>query len=705
MNRIPTIRFLLIAALLIYASLSAKAQSTRAWIDSLIQVIPHMKEDTNKAYYLSAIAQWKMGDAQNNGHWEAAEEWANRALAMSGKLHYLKGLFRSNWALGIIHMETSSYPEALKYHTNALEISIRLGGGSRTVFTYGYIGDCYFILGDYREALKNYSAGLELLNKMNEPDQPQHEHMAMKIGKTYMEMKDYAEAIRMFDKMLEKKLKYALEGDVRKELAKAQIKVMQYDKARENLRIAIESYPAQLNQKVLANYKGVKGDVLLQIGDIWFTMAGISPATEKINAYRQAVFYLEQSVPLLLDGSGGKESKLKAYNLLREACEGISDYERSLHYTKLYDHLKDSIYSKQTYLKMVDLKVQYETEKAALEMKAQRETEILKEKALRERMISDQRVEQEKLFAAERIEHQKQIADQRLKQEAAIQTEKLLRERAIGEEKRREEKLKADKERTNSLLLMTIAVMAITSIFFILFLRQRTKRKRAVEKAEAIHKMAELELQSLRSQLNPHFMFNSLNSIQELILMQENGKSHSYLARFSKLLRMLLENAEKPFVPLQKELDFLQLYMALENLRVPDLQYSIDIDPQVNTEETLIPNMILQPYIENAIWHGLSHKAHDKQLQVRIFRENGSINYEIEDNGVGRKRAEELKSLFRKMHNSRGMELLSKRFKLLHKEYGSHIITTTIDVTKEGEPAGTLVIIKVPVTISLPQYS
>ena len=206
----------------------------------------------------------------------------------------------------------------------------------------------------------------------------------------------------------------------------------------------------------------------------------------------------------------------------------------------------------------------------------------------------------------------------------------------------------------------------------------------------------ELELQSLRAQLNPHFMFNSLNAIQELILKEENEKSQSYLARFAKLLRMLLENADKPFIPLQREIDFLQLYLSLENLRIPDLKFSIDVGKVVDTEQTMIPNMILQPYIENAIWHGLSHKENDRRLQIRINQSNGTTTYEIEDNGVGRKRSAELKSLYRKEHKSKGMELLSKRFKLLAKEYGSDIETSVRDVIDENTMKGTKVLINVP---------
>ena len=221
-----------------------------------------------------------------------------------------------------------------------------------------------------------------------------------------------------------------------------------------------------------------------------------------------------------------------------------------------------------------------------------------------------------------------------------------------------------------------------------------TRLRQSNEELKSIQ--AHLEMQSLRAQLNPHFMFNSLNAIQELILMEENDKSHSYLARFSKLLRLLLENTEKPFIPLQREIDFIQLYLSLENLRIPELQFSVTVDPAIDTEQTAIPNMILQPYIENAIWHGLSHKATDKKLQIRITKTKGAIQYEIEDNGVGRKKSAELKSLFRKEHKSKGMELLSKRFKLLSKELGADIVTSYEDVLNNGEVAGTLVTIKVP---------
>lgn len=208
--------------------------------------------------------------------------------------------------------------------------------------------------------------------------------------------------------------------------------------------------------------------------------------------------------------------------------------------------------------------------------------------------------------------------------------------------------------------------------------------------------MAELELQSLRAQLNPHFMFNSLTAIQELILKEDFENSHAYLTRFARLLRMLLENSEKPFTSLQKEIDFLEVYLSIEKLRLPDLQFSITTDPSINKEETLIPTMILQPCIENALWHGLSHKTSNRKLELNIKKQNGTVVYDVKDNGVGRKKSAELKSLYRKKHKSKGMELLTKRFRLLSDEFGSNIKTEVCDVMNNGEVGGTEVSISVP---------
>jgi LytS/YehU family sensor histidine kinase len=157
---------------------------------------------------------------------------------------------------------------------------------------------------------------------------------------------------------------------------------------------------------------------------------------------------------------------------------------------------------------------------------------------------------------------------------------------------------------------------------------------------------------------------------------------------------------KNPFVPLNSEIDFLELYLSLEKLRVPDLQFSIKVDPKIIPGSTFLPNMVLQPYIENALWHGLSQKTGKKNLELIIDKQNGAVIYNVKDNGIGRTKAAEFKSLYRKEHKSKGMELLSKRFKLLHEEFGSEIETNISDVMNNGEVGGTLVSITVPNSIS-----
>jgi tetratricopeptide (TPR) repeat protein len=508
------------------------------------------------------------------------------------------------------------------------------------------------------------------------------------MGDCSLKLNNYSEAIAWYEKLIANNHTDSL-GIAYVKIASVQIETKKYDAALKNLQTAIQFLPNLLNMQPDIEYEGILGEFYKQIGEAYYKLGSIQKDTERISKYNEAINYLNKSLPLLKDGAGGKENLMEAYELLKQACEEIHDYQKALLYSNLYHHLKDSIYNKTTYLKLADQQVKFKTEKAAAELKVKQEKEKIEQKALSDKMLADQKLEDEI-----------KIADVNLNKERSIAEEKLKSANLIAAEKTKQEKLRAGKQQTNNLLLMGLILVIVTSIFFIIYIRQRHEKNRAIEKAETTHQMAELELQSLRSQLNPHFMFNSLNSIQTLIMKEQTDKSQSYLSRFARLLRMMLENADKPFIPLRMEMEFLQLYLSLESLRVPDMQYSISADPALNTELILIPNMILQPYVENAIWHGLSHKVTDKQLQIRIFRQNGAINYEIEDNGVGRKKAGELKGAFRKQHQSKGIELINKRIELLNKEYSSVIKTEIEDVIKNKEIAGTLVSIKVPLTLS-----
>ena len=692
MGKIKKYLFFLLLLLFccIHQLYAQQQEQAKKRMDSILHVLQKQKDDSTKVINLMWVAQRKMGDAQNTGNWDEAIEWYRKSLNLSTRINFQYGIGRSSIFLGRCWMQKGDYAEAIKYFYAALNLSYKNGNKNLRVAASGNLAGAYALLGNYKEALKYSLLSYETTQELNNNSAVDLQQSAAGIAQLYAKMQNWEEALSWYQKALPDNPELFYEGSITLQIASIEMKMKRYDEALKNYRIAVNVFPARFNRKPDTDYKGLLGDWYRELGEAYFKIGSLTKDSERTDAFNKSISYLNMSLPLLSEGAGGKESLMSAYELLRQACEATGDYQNALRFTTLFNSLKDSIYNKTTYQKTADLQVKYETEKAASAFRIEQEKEKVRNTAI----LANQKLEEEKKLADEKLNHERSIAE-----------EKLNSEKSLAAEKTRQEKLRAEKQQTNNLLLMGLILVVITSVFVILYLRQRHQKKRAVEKADTIHKMAELEMQSLRSQLNPHFMFNSLNSIQTLILKEDSDKSHSYLSRFARLLRMLLENAEKPFVSLQKEIDFIQLYLGLENLRVPDLQYSVFIDPSLNTEQTLIPNMILQPYVENAIWHGLSYKEADKQLQIRINRDNGTIKYEIEDNGVGRKKAEELKSLFRKQHQSRGMELLSKRFKLLNGEYNSSIETMIADVIKDNEVSGTLVTIKVPAQLSLPSQN
>jgi len=210
--------------------------------------------------------------------------------------------------------------------------------------------------------------------------------------------------------------------------------------------------------------------------------------------------------------------------------------------------------------------------------------------------------------------------------------------------------------------------------------------------AEFNRRFSESELKALRAQMNPHFIFNSLNSIDNLIQTEQKERATTYLAKFARLIRAILENSKHEVIPCWKDLETLQLYLELENLRW-DKKFTtaVNIDQRIVNGDYKIPPMLVQPYVENAIHHGLLNKTgDDRKLQISVQPENGSIKYVIEDNGVGRAQAEVYNKLNLLSHQSMGMQITERRIQLFnHNENGC---ITIIDLFNDDQsPAGTRV--------------
>lgn len=207
-------------------------------------------------------------------------------------------------------------------------------------------------------------------------------------------------------------------------------------------------------------------------------------------------------------------------------------------------------------------------------------------------------------------------------------------------------------------LLGIILIIGVTSFFIY-------KNAQASKLANRL-----LALKSLRGQMNPHFIFNALNSVNQFISQQDERTANQFLSEFAMLMRLVLENSQEDFIPLQKEQEILSLYLKLEHHRFREkFDYEIKVDENVNPEAIQIPPMLIQPYLENAVWHGLRYKNEKGKLLLHFYRQNRHLVAEITDDGIGRQRSAELKTENQKKHNSTGLKNIEERLAIINKVY------------------------------------
>lgn len=214
-------------------------------------------------------------------------------------------------------------------------------------------------------------------------------------------------------------------------------------------------------------------------------------------------------------------------------------------------------------------------------------------------------------------------------------------------------------------------------------------------------KMSDIAFTALRAQMNPHFIFNCLNSIK-LYTEQNNTEAASqYLTKFSKLIRNMLDSGRAENVELSKELESLRLYLEMEAMRFKQkLRYAIQVDPGIDTEFIEIPPLLIQPYVENAIWHGLMHKEEGGTIHIRVSQSDNQalLIITITDDGVGRDMAAAIKSKTAVPHKSHGTRVTGERIALINEKYGAGAEAVITDLfSPQQQPAGTLVTIKLPI--------
>ncbi|MGZ5253582.1 MAG: histidine kinase [Flavitalea sp.] len=281
-----------------------------------------------------------------------------------------------------------------------------------------------------------------------------------------------------------------------------------------------------------------------------------------------------------------------------------------------------------------------------------------------------------------------------------------------------QEKLLLQQQNLKTESLIRLILTAFTIAFFLIgiFIFRNINLKRKNEKQQLEHALelqqlegkrkfiefqqqtTELEMQALRAQMNPHFIFNCLSSINRYILINKTEEASDYLTKFSRLIRMALQNSEKSLITLDSELEALRLYLDLERLRFKNaFNYSITFINAIDTNAVYIPPMLMQPFAENAIWHGLMHKQGIGRLEIELCAENKTLNCVITDNGIGRKTAATLNSRSAEKNKSMGVAITAGRLALLNKFKTESAVFSIEDLTdNKGVGCGTRILLKMP---------
>ena len=366
--------------------------------------------------------------------------------------------------------------------------------------------------------------------------------------------------------------------------------------------------------------------------------------------YKDALGYAKKSYTY----ARHKANILESYDLLSQCFHQLGENDSAYFYMRKYTKLKDSIITRQFLWRLNSYKKQAEEERKTSQINL--------------------------------LNKDNQIKEQKLKQEAFAKNGLLI----------------------GIILLFLLGVF----IFRSLLLKRKNERLRMVKDLEILQlesekKQAELEMQALRAQMNPHFIFNCLSSINRFILKNESKIASNYLTRFSRLMRMVLNNSQKPLISLDDELEMLELYLEMERLRFKNsFDYGITFLNTVDSDNIFIPPLLLQPFCENAIWHGLMNKEGQGRLDIELSMENNILNCEIRDNGVGREKAEELKSKSAEKEKSMGLKITTERLALLNSEKGLHTFYKIEDLEDEnGNTTGTKVNLRIKFKESAEQFT
>jgi hypothetical protein len=725
---IPVVRKFFLILFLIYANIYGLSQRYVATlnIDSLKAVLLTAK-DTNRINTLNLLARrimFNTGTLPDSTTIQYIEE----AMVLSRKINYQKGIGNALLNKGIEASSNHHYNKSLPFLREALPLLIESGDIYGMISTYGFTGQAFQSLGDNKTAVSYFDTTRKLSLELN--DSSTATWQLVHIMHSYHDLGNYNEAYKKGQEALNEVTKddillrfddIILRSWILTNLANLflaaglpEIAIDYVDKIR-------KFYPGATSQTKLPwplpMALRIGGDAFLQMNklDSALALEKIIHIPLKNQDARDNLFYgrlyvaqkqYEKALPYFTKGfntSLGNQNKIELSqnaNELGNTYLLLNDDKKALDYTLQALQIADSINALHE-IKSAAATLARIYEKKKMYTKVYYYDQLFKST---NNLLATE--EYKRKLSLLQIQNQ---LDHQLHESSMLLSENLIKKQEVKIKEKQIEKVSILK----NILIASLGVFLILGIIVfrnITLKRQNEKQRleynlelQKIEsektKAELQQQTTELEMQALRSQMNPHFIFNSLNSINRFILQNNKAQASEYLTKFSKLVRMILQNSQSSLITLESELDALKLYLELESLRFNyHFSYKISIPNDLDISVLKVPPLIIQPYVENAIWHGLMHKEEKGQLGIEISQENNYLFLKITDDGIGREQAatRAVKSVIK--HKSMGLRITAGRIAMIQNSNGNESPIMINDlVNTDGNAAGTEVIIKMPV--------
>ncbi|MEX0289226.1 MAG: tetratricopeptide repeat protein [Flavobacteriaceae bacterium] len=658
-----TAAFFLIFCLLFHDS--PLYTQTESRVDSLLNELKFAKADTTKVdLYLDLHKSFVSRDTTE------ALKYLDKAIALSQQIHDNPRLARAYLRLCNFRWKKGQFKKAKNVLLETEALLSNLSDSKTEATFYMEHGIVDYLSESYESAVDHFIQAMSRYEAIG--DMAGYAKCYSNIGMTYWKLEAYDEALDYYQRSLE------INKDSADYLFKSRVlgNMGLIYKAKKDFKRALENYQESLdinrrnNQKLdaainlqnigalyaeLKNYKKAlayyeESNQLSKSIDntigVLYTNHGIGKMKSKLGDYKNATNKLQEALDQAVE-KGMKEETKNIYSSFAELYEATGNPSRALKYWKEYEILKDSLAKEEHLEKVKALELQYQA--------SEKEKEIIL-----------------------------------LTKEAEIQQTRATRQKTLR----------------NTLIVGILLIAAIAGLIFY-GMRQKLKAQKTIAtKNEEIkntkfqQQLGELENKALRSQMNPHFIFNCMNSINRRILNNEGEDASLLLTKFAKLIRLMLENSESDSVSLQNELDMLRSYIQLEALTNQNkISYEVSVDPNIDADSIQIPSMVLQPFIENAIWHGIMNKGGKKgNIRISIVEEGNSLKCTIEDNGIGREKALQLKNKAAIKTKSMGLKIIQKRLELLGKNNFTEMICFTDLKDDSGQPSGTRVDVLIPIS-------